>query len=133
MKKVLFLILLSVIATASSWFDIVNTLPKDLEVKADSPEGLKKIIDRGDPRFVIVDVRSRFDYKEGHIPTAINISGGITSNMKNPPEKDKYIIIYCNVGIGSRFAARRMLDDGYKYVLYWGGITNWPYKLEISQ
>lgn len=87
---------------------------------------------------MIVDVREKWEYKKGHIPTAINIPGGDTSNIQNPPEKDKYIIIYCEAGVRSFLAAMKMHSDGYKFVLDWGGIRKgffsselrWPYELK---
>jgi len=98
-----------------------------------SPKGLKKVIDSQDLKFVIVDVRSESEYYKGHIQTAINIPGGIISDTKNPPPKGKYIILYCTAGYRSEEAGKRMLADGYKYIFNWGGIMDWPYKLETSK
>ena len=69
----------------------------------------------------------------GHIPTAINIPLGFVSDIKTPPPKDKYIILYCYGGLTSPAAGQRMLAEGYKYIFVWGGITDWPYKLETSK
>ena len=136
MKKnfVLAIVLLMASSTASYGRD---TLPGGLGEKLKNPKNLKAVIDSGDSKYVIVDVREGWEYKEGHIPTAINIPRGNTSNMKNPPEKDKYIIIYCEDGLRSLHAAIKMHSDGYKFVLDWGGIRKeifsselrWPYEL----
>jgi len=133
MRKVLLLIFVSLIATSSVSYG-KDTLPGELGKELKDAKKLKAIIESGDPKYVIVDVRDEREYKKGHIPTAVNIPDGITSNMKNPPEKDRYIIIYCNAGGRSYFAEKKMLADGYKYVLNWGGIWGgWPYKLEKSE
>jgi len=133
MKKILFLMILSLFAVNISSCGQSDTLPKDLCKKVSSPEGLKKVIDSKDPKFVIVDVRVESVYNKGHIPTAINIPGGFISDTKNPPPKDKYIILYCDLGLMSSDARKSMLADGYKYILVWGGITDWPYELETSK
>jgi rhodanese-related sulfurtransferase len=133
MKKALLLITVSLLAASSVSYG-KDTLPGGLGKELKDTKKLKAIIDSGDPKYVIVDVRTEREYKKGHISTAINIPAGITSDMKNPPEKDKYIIIYCNAGVQSHYAAKRMHANGYKYVLDWGGIWGyWPYKLEKSE
>jgi rhodanese-related sulfurtransferase len=130
MKKLLLLMVLALLAVNISACAHLDTLPNDLGKKVKTAEGLKQVIDSKDPNYVIVDVRPEIDYKMGHISTAINIPDGYLSAIKNPPPKDKYIILYCNQGITSEAAGKSMLAAGYKYILVWGGITGWPYKLE---
>ena len=133
MKKILFIMILSLfVVNTSSWAQS-DTLPNDIGNKISTPEGLKKVIDSKDSKFAIVDVRSESAYNKGHIPTAINIPRGFISDAKNPPPKDKYIILYCTAGLRSEEAGKRMLADGYKYIFNWGGILDWPYKLETSK
>jgi rhodanese-related sulfurtransferase len=133
MKKALLLITVLLLAVSVVSYG-QDTFPGGLGKELQDPKKLKAIIESGDPKYVIVDVRDERQYKKGHIPTAINIFDGKTSKMKKPPAKDKYIIIYCNAGVSSHFAAKTMIADGYKYVLDWGGIWGfWPYKLEKSE
>ena len=133
MKKAFFVLIL-VLITVSYVFGVgLDTLPNDLGKKVESPEGLKKIIESKAPRFVIVDVRPEQAYQLGHIPTAINIPHGFISDIKNPPPKDKYLILYCYGGITSPAAGERLQADGYKYIFVWGGITAWPYELKTSK
>ena len=113
----------------SSWAQS-DTLPNNLGKKVSTPEGLKKVIDSKDTRFVIVDVRRKISYDIGHIPTAINIPYGIIANVKNPPPKDKYLILYCNHGLVTKAAGERFFSGGYKFIFDWGGITAWEYGLE---
>ena len=124
----LFLVVVGTLSWAQS-----DTLPDGLSNEVGSAEGLKKVIDSKDARFVIVDVRNESAYGRGHIPTAINIPRGYTSDVEHPPAKDKYIILYCFGGMTSPAAGERMLADGYKYIHVWGGIADWPYELESSQ
>ena len=127
-----FMILSLFVVNTSSWAQS-DTLPNDLGEQVNTPEGLKKVIDSKDHRFVIVDVRPETAYNNGHIPAAINIPRGFISDIKNPPPKDKYIILYCYGGLTSPAAGERMLADGYKYIFVWGGIADWPYELETSK
>ena len=116
---------------APTWAQ-TDTLPDGLGNEVRTPEGLKAIIDRRDPRFVIVDVRPPAEYAAGHIPTAINVPGGVTADVKEPPPKDKYLVVYCHGGMKAPLACEKLLADGYKYVLVWGGIVKWPYPKEVS-
>ena len=133
MKKAFFVLILVLITVSYVFGAGLDTLPNDLGKKVESPEGLKKIIESKAPRFVIVDVRPEQAYQLGHIPTAINIPHGFISDIKNPPPKDKYLILYCYGGITSPAAGERLQADGYKYIFVWGGITDWPYELETSK
>jgi rhodanese-related sulfurtransferase len=133
MKKILFFMILSLFVVSSLSWAQSDTLPNDLGKKISTPEGLKKIIDSQDSKFVIVDLRLESAYNRGHIPTAINVPAGFISDIKNPPSKDKYIILYCYGGQTSRAVGKKMLADGYKYIFVWGGITGWPYELETSK
>ena len=101
MKKASFVITLVLITFSYAFGADLNTLPNDLGKKVESSEGLRKIIESKDPRFVIVDVRPENAYQMGHIPTAINIPRGFISDIKNPPPKDKYLILYCYGGLTS--------------------------------
>ena len=105
MKKILFLMILSLFAVNTSSWAQSDTLPNDLGKQVNTPEGLKKVIDSKDSKFAIVDVRDESAYNRGHIPTAINVPNG----------------------------GERLQADGYKYIFVWGGIKNWPYELETSK
>ena len=131
MKRSVFIALLILPIFRLTWAQI-DTLPEGLGKKISTPEGLREVIESRDPRVVIVDVRPPDEYAAGHIPSAINIPGGLTTDLKEPPAKDKYIVLYCLGGRRSPTAGEKMLADGYKHVFVWGGIVNWPYPKEIS-
>lgn len=44
---------------------------------------------------------------------------------KDPPARDKYIVLYCHGGMKGPAAGEKMLADGYKHMFVWGGIVNW--------
>ncbi|MDP3519160.1 MAG: rhodanese-like domain-containing protein [Hydrogenophaga sp.] len=130
MNRLSFIALLLALPFSAPASAQTDTLPDGLGKPIRSPEGLRSLIERKDPRFVIVDVRSPAEYAAGHIPSAINIPGGISADIKTPPAKDKYLVLYCHGGIKSPAAGDKMLADGYKHVLVWGGIVNWPFARE---
>ena len=132
MKKRSFVALLLALPLCAPAWAQTDTLPDGLGKEIRTPEGLRQVIERKDPRFVIVDVRPPADYAAGHIPTAINIPGGITADVQAPPSKDKYMVLYCHGGMKSPAAGDKMLADGYRHVFVWGGILSWPYERETS-
>jgi hypothetical protein len=71
MKKILVFIILSFLAVNISSCSQPDNPSDYLRNKIGSPEKLKKVIDKQDPKFVIVDVREERVYKKRHIPTAI--------------------------------------------------------------
>jgi len=114
-----------------------NTFPKARVGKVDEPADLNNLIEDGktgiDKEYVIVDVRSVQKYAEGHIPTAVNIPNGKTEEEGvEAPEKDKYIIVYCETGGRAQFAAKRMAKAGYGKIYNWGSFDDWPFEKETS-
>jgi rhodanese-related sulfurtransferase len=59
------------------------------------PEALKKLVDEG--KIVLVDARWEQEYREGHLPSAINIQPFQFSHIEDflPKDKGKTIIFYC--------------------------------------
>lgn len=86
----------------------------------------KDMMDRDDGH-VIVDVRRRDEYEEGHIPGAILIPN--ESILATPPDAltdlDQIILVYCRSGNRSRQAAQKLADMGYTNVYEFGGILTW--------
>ena len=80
--------------------------------------------------YVIVDVRTPEEYKEGHIPNAINIpldtiDNYISQNVENLKDKNQLIMVYCRSGRRSAEAAKKLLAKGYMNVIDFGGINDW--------
>ena len=132
MKRLSFIASLLALSFSPMAWAQTDTLPEGLGQGIRSPEGLRQLIERRDPRFVIVDVRPPAEYAAGHIPTAINIPGGVTTDLPAPPAKDQYLVLYCHGGMKSPAAAEKMRADGYRHVFVWGGILNWPYDRETT-
>ena len=80
--------------------------------------------------YVIVDVRTPEEYKEGHIPNAINIpldtiDNYNSQNVENLKDKNQLIMLYCRSGRRSSEAAKKLLAKGYMNVIDFGGINDW--------
>jgi len=56
---------------------------KKIETTKIKPADLKKMIDENSQDYVLIDVRDESEYKEGHIPTAINIPASIIASKQD--------------------------------------------------
>ena len=84
-----------------------------IETSRLKPSELKQMIDSGAKDFVIVDVRDESEYREGHIPTAINIPVETFAAKSEVLPKEKKIIVYCNSGGRSYTAYRKLMKLAY--------------------
>lgn len=90
-------------------------------------EEVKKILDNKDENYILIDVREDYEFKEGHIPGAINIPLGNITNVDY--SLDKTLIVYCRSGNRSNQAAIKLKNMGYN-VKDMGGILDWTYEIE---
>ena len=75
---------------------------------------------------IAIDVRSPQEYKEGHIPGAINIPEyEIRKRIQEEmPKKNQVILVYCGYGGRSRNVCYEMRRMGYNNVFnLYGGIN----------
>lgn len=82
---------------------------------------------KNNPNSVVIDVRSRKEFSEWHIPGAYNIP---LNNIKEEiqrvvPNKEKEIIVYCQTGTRSMKAAQILDKLGYKNVKNLDGGLNY--------
>ena len=80
---------------------------------------------------IILDVRSREEYDQGHIPGAVLIPNTeIEAKAADLlPDKDQLILVYCRSGRRSKLAAQSLADLGYTNIREFGGILDWPYEV----
>lgn len=87
------------------------------------PEEIDRYV--GDSSAIIIDLRTKNEYDEGHINGAVNMSvESIESNIYLIP-KNKTIIVYCGRGGRSIMAARILSKYGYQVKNVIGGIKNY--------
>ena len=94
-------------------------------------EEAKKIMDSGEEH-IILDTREQDEFDEGHIPGAILIPYTEIENKAEEmiPDKEKLILVYCRSGRRSKIAAESLAKLSYTNVKEFGGIIDWPYKVE---
>lgn len=68
--------------------------------------------------FLVIDVRSEQEYREGHINGAINIPLYEIKNVisQKVTDKDQQMILYCSGGVRSKKAQIILNSMGYKNV-----------------
>jgi sulfur-carrier protein adenylyltransferase/sulfurtransferase len=77
---------------------------------------------------VIVDVRERDEWDEGHLPGAVHVPRGhLESRIERAaPDKAHPVLLYCASGNRSAFAAKTLDELGYEHVASLsGGFTDW--------
>jgi len=93
----------------------------------------------GDDGFVLIDVRERDEWDEGHLPGAIHIPrGSLESRIEQAvPDLMRPVLLYCAQGNRSAFAVRTLEELGYENVnSLAGGFTEWKrngYPTELSR
>lgn len=77
--------------------------------------------------YIILDVRTVAEFKEGHIPNAICIPNETINenNLKSLPDKNQLILVYCRSGNRSKQAAEKLKNLGYTNIVEFGGIIDW--------
>lgn len=74
---------------------------------------------------ILVDVRSKEEYNEYHLPDAINIPLDDIQAGKIEIGKSKKIIVYCKSGARSKVASQLLIDLGYNNIYDLGSINNY--------
>ena len=77
--------------------------------------------------YIILDVRTDEEYKEGHIPDAVNVPvETIGSDLPSElPNIDQLIMVYCRSGNRSKQASEKLVSLGYINIVEFGGIKDW--------
>ena len=98
---------------------------------ADINTGVERF--RAQPGAVLIDVRSRGEYREGHIPGSINIPlDEIGRAPATVPAKDTQLFVYCLSGARSRQAVGQLRNMGYSNVENIGGISAWKGEVTLK-
>lgn len=91
--------------------------PKEAKIKLENETG-----------YILVDVRRPNEFKNGHIPDAINIPNETIGTKEIPelPDKNQRIYVYCRSGARSKQASGKLAALGYTNLVEMGGIIEWP-------
>ncbi len=90
--------------------------------KTVAPADLDKV-----ERALLLDVRNKTEYAEGHLPGAEQLSGGrLLWNLDQLPAKDAgTIVTYCQSGVRNAVAASALRREGYDVVELEGSYLAW--------
>ena len=128
MKKLVFLLLAVMLLTACGQDKendqgavYVNITAEEAKQIMDSEEG-----------YIILDVRTREEYDQGHIPGAIPIPDTEINAKAEEVLTDKaqLLLVYCRSGRRSKLAAEALVELGYTSIKEFGGLIDWPYEVE---
>ena len=78
--------------------------------------------------YIILDVRTRSEFAEKHIPGAVNVANETigTEDIPELSDKDQLILVYCRSGNRSKQASEKLVALGYTNIVEFGGIIDWP-------
>ncbi len=97
------------------------------EVPEWSIEQVKEHLGNGND-YVLLDVREKEEYRDGHLAGAIPLPRGFLEIRveQEVPDKTKPVIAYCASGTRSLLAAKQLKEMGYQKVISMsGGYTAW--------
>ena len=101
----------------------------ELTVLASAEEAYQLIQShQDDPNFVILDVRSDAEFRDGHIPSAINININSETFRDDVDglDKNKTYLVYCRSGSRSTAAVEIMQELGFLHLYnFTGGFSAW--------
>lgn len=112
-------------------FNMFNNIAgKELAYKIISQDRAKEMME-DTTGYVILDVRTDWEYENGHIEGAINIPNEEIGHeeIEILPDKEQTILIYCRSGHRSKQAASKLAVLGYKNIYEFGGVITWEYGL----
>lgn len=92
-------------------------------------EDAKKRLD-SEKGIILLDVRTRDEYLERHIPKCTLIPVNVLENeaSRKLPDKNAEIFVYCKSGNRSAMAVKILAKLGYTHIYNLGGIVGWPYE-----
>ena len=79
------------------------------------------------PHALLLDVRNKTEYADGHLPGAQQLSGGrVLWNLEQLPSPDQgTIITYCQSGVRNSVAASALRREGYEVAELVGSYAGW--------
>lgn len=113
----------SILALVLSLFTSVVFASDTLQI---SQQELLSALDKGSENMMILDVRSREEYNEGHISGAVNVSydnieaelGQLTKHQKNR------VVVYCRSGRRAGIAEQVLVKNGFTDLRHLTGDMN---------
>lgn len=73
----------------------------------------------------LLDVRTPEEFRQGHLPGAVNLPLSSLSKASSLYDKNDHLILYCHSGARSRLGAFQLKLRGFKKVTNAGGIQDY--------
>jgi sulfur-carrier protein adenylyltransferase/sulfurtransferase len=108
-----------------SYRELLSQVKAEIE-EVDAAE-TRELLDAADTP-LLVDVRERDEWIEGHIPGAVHVPRGFLESRieQVSPDRSQPLVLYCAGGARSAFAAKTLEGLGYERVVSLaGGFTDW--------
>ena len=122
----IFVLLISTAAVGCKTQSETQTTAETGEINDISVEEVYEIVNSSRSQdYIILDVRTLEEFREGHIKGAVVIPVQELGNRLSELPKDKSIITYCLSGKRSREAATILVENGFTQVYDMGGIPDW--------
>ncbi len=122
--------LLSIALIGGMMFHLFGQAGTRVKSPYEKYENLLALVEGKDKtEYILIDVRTKEEYEEGHIPGALLIPYDEIGPKKPDYPKDKLVIVYCRSGRRSAIAAEALEDLGFKEVVDFGGVGNWKGRL----
>jgi len=126
-------IFLIIILIAGGIFSLSQPADAALYEEISALELIQRIRDKSDNGYIILDIRGKNQYTNGHIQGAINIPLQELGYRYIELDKTKDIIVYCDIGVQSKIACQILINVDFKDVYnLTGGLQEWPYALETN-
>ena len=106
----------------------VSIIAEEAEYKKITAQQAKEMMSG---EVIILDVRTKEEYNEGHIEDAILIPNTNITDLAPEMLTDTSatILVYCRSGNRSQTAAKNLIEMGYQNVYDFGGINDWTYEV----
>lgn len=107
---------------------------EDAKVNTIDARQAKEMIEEN-PDIIILDVRTKEEFDEGHIQGSIlipdyEIEEKAAEILTDPSAA---ILVYCRSGRRSKEAAKTLTSLGYRNIYDFGGIIDWPYEIVTDE
>ena len=128
MRKIIILIALCFLCGCAKQEDHKAESPAFISISSD--EAMKMM--QENEGYILLDVRTIEEYKEGHIKNAICIPNEAIDDtvVDTLTDMDQLIFVYCRSGRRSKEAAQKLVDMGYTKIYDIGGIIDWKGEIE---
>jgi len=95
-----------------------------------SYERLKSVLDAPGSQTLLLDVRTKEEFDQGHIPASRLMPYDTIQADFKESDKSRPIVVYCRSGNRSSIAARTLVGMGYTDVSDFGAVQLWKGTLE---